>query len=38
MIEVSLCVDDMYHNCPKFEPNYEHIQLKMVLVKLNLIQ
>ncbi len=28
MIEVSLCVDDICHNCPKFEPNYQHIQLK----------
>ena len=30
MIEVSLCVDDICHNCPKFEPNYQHIQLKNV--------
>ena len=28
MIEVSLCVDDICHNCPKFEPDYQHIQLK----------
>ena len=27
MIEVSLCVDDICHNCPKFEPGYEHIQI-----------
>lgn len=30
MIEVSLCVDDICHNCPKFEPDYQHIQLKNV--------
>ena len=28
MIEVSLCVDDICHNCPKFEPDYQHIQIK----------
>ena len=28
MIEVSLCVDHICHNCPKFEPDYQHIQLK----------
>ena len=28
MIEVSLCVDDICHNCPKFKPDYQHIQLK----------
>ena len=28
MIEVSLCVDDICHNCSNFEPNYQHIQLK----------
>ena len=30
MIEVSLCVDDICHNCPKFEPDYQHIQLESV--------
>lgn len=26
MIKVSLCVDDICHNCPRFIPDYEHIQ------------
>ena len=26
MIKVSLCVDDICHNCPKFTPEYGHIQ------------
>ena len=25
MIKVSLCVDDICHNCPKFIPDYTHI-------------
>ena len=25
MIKVSLCVDDICHNCPKFVPDYTHI-------------
>ena len=26
MIKVSLCVDDICHNCPRFIPEYGHIQ------------
>ena len=26
MIKVSLCVDDICHNCPKFIPDYNHIE------------
>lgn len=26
MIKVSLCVDDICHNCPEFTPKYGHIQ------------
>ena len=26
MIKVSLCVDDICHNCPRFIPDYGHIQ------------
>ena len=39
MIEVSLCVDDICHNCPNFEPDCQHIQSNNVSgeIELNLI-
>lgn len=36
MIKVSLCVDDICHNCPKFTPDYSHIEGSTISGKVDL--
>lgn len=36
MIKVSLCVDDICHNCPKFIPDYNHIEGSTISGKVDL--
>ena len=36
MIKVSLCVDDIRHNCPKFIPDYNHIEGSTISGKVDL--